>query len=45
MLTGKVANGHSGSVKCIEKVDASGNVLASGGRDGKIVLYDLRLSA
>ena len=31
---------HQGSVKCIEKVDR--NVLASGGRDGKIILYDLR---
>ena len=33
--------GHQGSVKQITKV--SKNIVASGGRDGKIILHDIRL--
>jgi WD40 repeat protein len=35
---------HSESVKCLGKLEES-NIVASGGRDGKIFLYDLRISA
>ena len=35
-------NGHQGSVKCLEKIDDEGKILASGGRDGKLIIYDMR---
>ena len=35
--------GHQSSVKCVTKVDSEGTIVASGGRDGKIVLHDTRL--
>lgn len=33
---------HEASIKCIKQVDLSGNVLVSGGRDGKIAVFDIR---
>lgn len=36
-------NGHLGSVKCIQRIDYEGNIIASGGRDGKIILHDARI--
>jgi hypothetical protein len=33
---------HQGTIKYVEILDEYGNILVSGGRDGKIILYDIR---
>ena len=37
------SKGHQGSIKCVQKVDQNGNLIATGGRDSKIILHDIRV--